>query len=296
MKKLITAGIVFALGIILFSTFSVKVEPGYVGIKVDLYGSNKGVSVETLKTGRTFYNAFTNDIYRFPTFIQQEEFEDIEFQDNDGLTMSANVAISYKFSDEKVSTLFESYRKSPAEITREYFPMWLRNAMVQGASVYKVDEIYGDKKEEYRQLVITSLRDQLAPNGIIVDDIYFTDAMDIPQQIKEKIDAKINATQIAQQKQNELAAVEADAKKAVALAQGVADSKRISARGIADAELIQKEATAKGIEMEARALTANQNLIEWRKAEALLNWNGAYPTNLTIMGETGALPLLNLGN
>src|SRR3989344_2786291 len=47
-----------------------KVEPGYVGIKVNQYGSQRGVEDFPIVTGRVLYNPFTEDVYKFPTFLQ----------------------------------------------------------------------------------------------------------------------------------------------------------------------------------------------------------------------------------
>ena len=59
-------------GIVAISTFTGcdRVEPGYVGIKVNQWGSQKGVNDFPLVTGGVFYNPITEDIYKFPTFMQ----------------------------------------------------------------------------------------------------------------------------------------------------------------------------------------------------------------------------------
>ncbi len=58
--------------IVAISTFTGcdRVEPGYVGIKVNQWGSQKGVNDFPLVTGGVFYNPLTEDIYKFPTFMQ----------------------------------------------------------------------------------------------------------------------------------------------------------------------------------------------------------------------------------
>ena len=47
-----------------------RVPPGYVGIKVDLYGKDKGVEGMPLVTGAFWYNPLTTSILEYPTFVQ----------------------------------------------------------------------------------------------------------------------------------------------------------------------------------------------------------------------------------
>lgn len=67
MKKLL----LFLSSLILVaSTGCTRINPGYVGIKVNMYGDNRGVDDITIKTGRVWYNPITHDIYEFPVFMQ----------------------------------------------------------------------------------------------------------------------------------------------------------------------------------------------------------------------------------
>src|ERR1700677_2475962 len=63
LKLIVLAGLLFGVGA------CTKVEPGYVGIKVNNWGSQKGVQDYPLKTGMVFYNPLTEDMYDFPTFM-----------------------------------------------------------------------------------------------------------------------------------------------------------------------------------------------------------------------------------
>lgn len=53
----------------LSSCQSVKVKPGYTGIKVYLLGGEKGVDHETVGTGR-YWLSINEDMYQFPLFTQ----------------------------------------------------------------------------------------------------------------------------------------------------------------------------------------------------------------------------------
>ena len=53
-----------------------RIDAGHVGVKVDMYGSGKGVNDVTECTGVVFYNPITTKIYEFTTFIQHKQYKD----------------------------------------------------------------------------------------------------------------------------------------------------------------------------------------------------------------------------
>ena len=63
---------------ILFFMSSSMIQPGYVGIKLNTYGDQKGVSDYPVYTGRVFYNPITTTVYQYPTFTQNSIWQDEE--------------------------------------------------------------------------------------------------------------------------------------------------------------------------------------------------------------------------
>ena len=47
-----------------------RIDAGHVGVRVNLYGTGKGVGDITECTGWVFYNPISTKIYEFPTYIQ----------------------------------------------------------------------------------------------------------------------------------------------------------------------------------------------------------------------------------
>ena len=92
-----------------------KVPVGNVGIKVYLLGSAKGVSnEEVLGVGR-YYIGWNEELYLFPTFTQNYNFdkagqydESITFQTSQGLSVNADVGISYSLEPSKIHVLFQN--------------------------------------------------------------------------------------------------------------------------------------------------------------------------------------------
>ncbi len=282
LKRTIGGMVIFFLIIVTFFMFSVKVKPAEVAISVDLYGGDKGVEIEVLKTGRTFYNFITHDVIKYPAYIQQGQFYELQFQDLDGLTLSADISIDYKFEAENIPEMYQEYRKSANHITRVYFPVWIKNALVQQSAKMKVDEIYGAKKEEFRQNVLEQLRNEFSSKGVAIDNLYFTNSIQIPEAVKARINDKIKATQIAQQKENELQATEADVAKKIAVEEGKAKSRIIEANSRAKANRIISASLTKDI-LQFKRLEIYKKAIE--------KWNGIQPK---VVGSEGLI--LDIGN
>lgn len=268
--------------LIILSMFSIKVPAGYAGILIDQYGGDKGVKSTGLHTGRNFYNPVTHDAETYPVFINQREYDAMEFQDTDGLKMSANVGVSYRFIEDKIGTVYETYRASSDQITNTYMRTWLRDAINRVSSKYTVDVLYGEKKEEFRQKVTEALATDLESKGISIDKVYFIGAFELPEVVSARINSKIEATQKAIQAENELRAVEAEAKKKIAEAEGEKQSKVLKAQGEAEAIRIQTEA----IRSQGGAEYVKLQWIE----KVGSRWKGEVPA--TVMGTD--IPFINM--
>ena len=95
-----------------------KVEPGWAGIKVRNYGSQKGVQDFPVRTGRVWYNPITDDVYKFQTFLQNYTWQAKGNDRNDsrnesftvnsveGATINFDVAFSIAFEADSVPKLF----------------------------------------------------------------------------------------------------------------------------------------------------------------------------------------------
>ena len=271
-KILCGVGIAIIVALTVFFTFSVKVPAGNSGILIDLYGDDKGVQITGLHTGRNFYNWITHDAEVYPTFIRQTEYKAVEFQDIDGLKMTANVGISYKFKEDMIGLLYESYRASSNEILTNYMTTWVRDSVNLISARYTVDFLYGEGKEQFRQEATTYLQDDLGKKGIYIEKVYFVGAFELPEVVSERINSKIEATQKAIQAENELRAVKAEAEKKIAEAEGEKISKILRAEGEAQAIKIQSEAIlAQG----------GQGYID---LQWIGKWNGSLPS--TVLGDS----------
>ncbi|MGG2628390.1 SPFH domain-containing protein, partial [Pseudomonas aeruginosa] len=225
-----------------------KVPAGNVGVIVNLYGSEKGVETREVGTGR-YWVGVNEELYLFPTFTQTETWggeEAISFQTVEGMKVGGAVGITYSVSPDKVTTLFQKYRAGIDEITNKFLRNMVRDAFNDVASKLPVESVYGAGKADLLLAVEKRVRDQVAPIGINIERIYYASDLVLPPQVTQSLNAKIQATQMAEQRRNEVAQAKAEA-----------DKERARAQGEADAKLTLATADAKAIEIRAQALRSN---------------------------------------
>ena len=256
-----------------------SIEAGYVGVKVDLYGSDKGVQAEVVGPGK-YWLSYNEEMYKFPTFTQnvtwqrsEKEDESITFQDREGIQINADVGVSLSVPFDQAAKVFQKYRKGIDEVSDIYVRNMVRDAINSETSKMDVESIYGPGKEQLMTAVTTRVRDQVAPLGINVEKIYWIGAMRLPNSITNAINAKIEATQKAQQRENELQTAKAQAEIA-----------REEARGDADAAIIAAKGRAESNKMIQASIT--KELIEYTKAQ---RWDGKLPQ---VTGSS--VPMINM--
>lgn len=271
-------------------TSCTKVPAGNVGVIVHLLGGSKGVDSEEVGVGR-YWLGWNDQLFIFPTFTQNDTWKDkeaITFQTREGLNVSADIGISYRIDPAKVSTVFQKYRKGIEEISDIYLHNMVRDALNKAASTQDVESVYGSGKVELLASAESTVKKDVEPIGIIVEHIYWVSPLHLPESVVENINAKINATQKAMTRENEIQATKADAQKAIEAAKGEAESKLAVARAEAESTRIKGQAEADAIEAKSKALNTNPQLVQYEIAK---NWNGALPT--TTMGAA-SIPMLNL--
>ena len=283
MKRVLTLSL--SLSALLLAACS-KVPAGNVGVKFQMYGDGKG-SLQELPPGR-YWVGWGYEMYTFPTFTQTYTFtrssnegrpvdESISFQTSQGLTVNADVGITYHIDPGKVTLIFQKYRKGIDEITDVYLRNMVRDALVKEAASLDIESVYGKGKANLIEAVQRDVSDEVGPVGIVMEKIYWIGELRLPETVVQSINAKIQATQMAEQRQNEVAQAQAEAQKVEAEAQGQAQ-----------ARITIAEAEAKAIALKGEALRQNPNVVQM---SAIEKWDGRLPTY-----SGGALPFLHLNN
>lgn len=273
------------LGVAALSLAACSTVPaGHVGVKVYLLGGSKGVDSEELPVGR-YWIGMNEQLYVFPTYMQNytwtkepdstgTEDESISFQTVEGMTANADVGISYSLDPTKINKIFQTYRRGVEEITDTFLRNMVRDALVKQASTKPIEYIYGAGKAELMQAVQADVQKQVEPIGIKIDKIYWIGEIRLPQTVIDSINAKNAATQMAQQRQNEVAQARAEAEKKVAEARGEAESVLLKAKAQAEAN-------------RELAASITPDLVHYR---ALEKWDGTLPR----MTGSNAVPFVNV--
>lgn len=254
-----------------------RVPAGYRGVIVNLYGSDKGVSEQSAGVGR-YYLGWNREMYLFPTFLQNYSWTDaqaIAMQTSEGLSIRTSAGITYKIGQDNVVKVFQKYRLGIEEITNTFLHNQVRDAMNEVASTMTVEAIYGSGKEKFITRVNEIVKKEAADNGIEVDKIYLVGSFELPANVVDSINTKIQASQNAMRVENEVATSRAEAQKT--LVEAEANAKQI---------MIKAESQAKANRILAESLTP-----EFVQYQAILRWDGKLPTT----SASNAVPFINIG-
>lgn len=269
MRKLINL-LIIGFSIITITSCN-RIDAGHVGIKVNLYGSDKGVSDIIEVTGMVWYNPFTKSVYEVPTFVQNAiythdesrgSYENEEFRvtTKDGMTARFDLSMNYATPSENVVSIFRKYRKPVSELEKTVVRTYLREAFNNVASKYTAEGLY-ENRAEFEDQSETRAKEILQREGFIVEQIVILNEIRLPDDITERINQKVKATQITKQKQEEVLQEIADSEKRVAKARG--DSLSI---------MIKSAAEANSYKIKKQEL--NQLLIQQQFLE---KWDGKLP-------------------
>lgn len=259
------------LAIVVLSTTSCgyeRVDAGYEGIKVNLYGDNKGVDNVSLVTGAIWYNPITTAVYEYPTFVQTVDYEPFSINAKDGSSFTVDPTISLKIVDGKSPEVFVKYRKDNiSDVINTTLYNYVKNAFRIELNKYTTDELVS-KREEFEKAIEDRLAKELLAENFQLEQM--TSGLKYPKSLVQSIDAKNAAIQNALRAENEVKTIEAEAKKRVAEAQGEAEALKI--KGDAEAEYNRKIASS------LSPLIIQQDMIE--------KWNGETPV---FMGANGTM-------
>ncbi|WP_068469351.1 prohibitin family protein [Candidatus Protochlamydia phocaeensis] len=258
-----------AVAILVFLTYTfafVMIPPGYVGVVVNMFGTDKGVEEQELHVGAHFIAPW-KVVYKFPSFEQNHLWDGekkFTFQTSEGLAVEADVGVTYHLRHDKIHILFAKYRRGMDEITDVFIRNFTRDAINKCASKLRIEDLYGPAKEKFFDDIQSLVRHDLQDLGIIIERIYLVGNLHFPDSVVKALNAKIEAVQRAQQRENELRESEAEAKKQMAKAHGEAESALIRARAQAESNQII-------------SLSLTPELIQW---QAVQKWNGQLPAAL----------------
>ena len=250
-----------------------RIDAGHVGVKVNLYGTGKGVDDVTEVTGWVFYNPISTKIIQFPIFVQHKEYkldkeneidESFVVNSKDGSEFHVSPLLNYSVRRERVPYIFSKYRVELSTIESGFLKTSVYDAFRVVANSYTADALISNR-QEFEKKVREVLVKQLEPEGFVLSQ--FTSNLIYPQTFKKAIEAKNNAVQTALTAENQVKTAEAEAKIKIARAEGAAKALLTNARAEAESNKLRQQTLT--------PLLLQQMWIE--------RWNGKLPE--TMLGD-----------
>jgi len=254
--------------------------PGYEGIQVNKYGNEKGVDQVVQVTGAVWYNRIREDIYEVPIFMQDYNYENMEFKTADMMTTTVSAGVQVRLPEGQTPALFVKYRSYFEKGTvnlDEVIYKHVRKAFSAAVGLYDAEELI-TKKTEFAATADSLVKTTLAELNFIVEGVFLLGDPTLPEAIQKQVNFKIEADQIAQMKESELRQATADAAKVVAAATGGADAKRIKA----DAERYEYEQKQRSL---TDLLVRQQWIDKW---DGNLGTGNVYGTAPMVLKNLGA--------
>jgi prohibitin 1 len=244
-KILILAAAIFAL--IFFFSSVVSVPTGHVGV-LTLFGRVTG---ETLNEGIHVINPLKS-VEKLSIQTQSVK-ESANVPSNEGLILALDTSLLFHLDRSKAADVFQ---KVGANYAEKIVEPTLRAAIRASTSSHTANALYTNARELVQQQIQDQLTAELAPRGVIVENILLRDVQ-LPAMLKGSIEAKQQAEQDALRMSFILQKEKQEAERKRIEAQGIADFQKIVAQGISP-QLLEW----KGIEAtEKLATSANSKVV-----------------------------------
>lgn len=282
MKRRLWIGVASAAALVLlFGMFSgTRIRSGEVGVRVVDIGGRAGVQDRELTTG-WYFPQIGSYVLKFPTTVRTEVWSDsenverigpsIQFNNADGVPTRMAVSMQVRIDPERASTAVQRYRLGFEDMVRGPVQRDLQDTFVRVGPRFTSQSLVTTGGAPLLAEVTKAMQARLAVEGIIIDNINLVGAPELPESIRARINARIEAEQNAATQEQQVRVVEAQARQRVAEAQG----------------------RAQAIAVEGNALNANPQVLRLREIE---RWNGQCPlnTNTCVIGGS-AQPVVQTG-
>jgi prohibitin 1 len=225
------------LVIILLMASTTSIPTGNVGV-LTLFGRVTG---ETLPEGIHLVNPLKS-VQKLSIQTQSVK-ESANVPSNEGLILALDTSLLFRLDKNKAAFVYQTVGDNYAEKIVE---PTLRAAIRASTSAHTANALYTNARELVQQQIQDELTAQLAPRGVIVENVLLRDVQ-LPAMLKGSIEAKQQAEQDALRMSFILQKEKQEAERKRIEAQGIADFQRIVATGISPQLLEWKgiEATEK---------------------------------------------------
>lgn len=211
-----------------------RVDAGCEGIKVNLYGSEKGVDATSLVTGIVWYNPWTTAIYEYPTYVQTVDYPPFEVNSKDGSKFMVDPSALIKVKDGGSPAVFKKYRKNLEDVINHTLLVSIKDAARIEFNNYNADEIVS-KRNEVDKSFEDRVRLALETENFELQQL--TPGITYPKSYEDAINAKNKAIQQKMQVDNEVAVAKAEAEKLLVAARAEAEANKLREQALTPAIL-----------------------------------------------------------
>ena len=249
--------VVVVIGIVAASSTSC-VRTGHVGV-VTQFGR---------VTGRTMPEGIhlVNPVVRVHELdIRTREIKErASVPSKEGLMMGLEASVLYHLQAERAATVFQQVGVDYADVL--LVPNF-RSAMRTVTAANTASSLYSDGREGIARQILTDLQTQVQPRGIIIENVLLRD-LQLPETLKQAIEAKQQAQQEAQRMEFVLQREQQESERKRVEAQGIKDFQNIVTQGISD------------------------KLLEWKGIEATVELAKSTNAKVLVVGNNRGLPVI----
>lgn len=240
-KKVIKYAVIFFLLIVFWfiQPFTYEnIDAGNTGIKINLYGSDRGVDNITIVSGRVWYNSWTTKIIEFPTFTQNVDYEPFVVTTKDAAEFKVDPKLNYHVNPTLVPQIYRQFRKPLEEIEQQFLRNTLYDAYRIVANDFSSDSVMSNRAR-FESNIEKVLTIRLAKDGFIYDQL--TSAITPPESLRQMINAKNESIQARLKADNEAKQADSEAKVKIAKANGDASALLVRAKAESEANRLRQQ-------------------------------------------------------
>jgi prohibitin 1 len=195
--------------------------------------------------------------------------ERVSVPSREGLIMGVEASVLYHLQPDRAAEVFQTIGPDYAEVL--LIPNF-RSAIRAVTATNTASSLYSDARDSIARQVLGDLQAQVQPRGIAIENVLLRD-LQLPETLKQAIEAKQQAQQEAQRMEFVLQREKQESERKRVEAQGIKDFQNIVTEGISD------------------------KLLEWKGIEATIELARSSNAKVVVVGNSRTgLPLIFAGD
>lgn len=268
---------------ITITTNSIAIVPaGHRGVLISWGGK---VEEKILQEGLNFKTPFAQSVVIMTVQIQKVESSE-STASKDLQEITTTVAVNYRLDPSLVNQI---YREMAKDYASRVIKPNIEESLKATTAQFTAEELI-TKRSTLKSTFDDILEERLRPFGIQVVSVSFTD-FQFSESFSQAIEAKVTAEQEALRAKNELERIRHEAQQQIIQAEAERNATIARALGIAEARLIEANATSEAIRLITEQMTSEYALYLW-----ITQWDGKLPVFLGGEGSSVIIDISQLLN